>query len=193
MAFIDGKKYRQLVEAMNNGDEKAKAILIAQYNGKDDEVNNLLGEYFSVPETPQNEPEMAQPEPEPVAPEKKPITYQEKMQKFLNDNGIHEGDEEYDLYVEEYKKENPETDECETVACESLDEKIQMLVDDEIEAVKGYDDAIVMVASGDYTDSERKGIMAIFEEIKNDELEHIEKLKRLKNKNKDKQPDIENM
>lgn len=193
MAFIDGKKYRQLVEAMNNGDEKAKAILIAQYNGKDDEVNNLLGEYFSVPETPQNEPEMAQPEPEPAAPEKKPVTYQEKMQKFLNDNGIHEGDEEYDSYVEEYKKENPETDECETTACESLDEKIQMLVDDEIEAVKGYDDAIVMVASGDYTDSERKGIMAIFEEIKNDELEHIEKLKRLQNKNKDKQPDIENM
>ena len=189
MAFIDGKKYRQLTEAMNNGDERAKEILLAQYNGDDNKVNTLLEEYFSEPETPQNEP-ISEPE---VKEETKPLTYQEKMQKFLKDNGIHEGDEEYQSYVDEYRKENPEESEIEIeteLKPENLMEKIKLLIDDEVEAIKGYDEAIVMAATGEYSDSEKKGILAIFEEIKKDELEHIEKLQRLKVKNK---PDMENM
>jgi len=182
--FIDGKKYRQLMEAKNNGDEKAKAILLAQYKN-DDGLEDLLNDYFKVGEEKEPEEEI---EKEVINEEpKKDLSYEEKLEKFLSDNGVKPGDEDYDSMVEEFKKETPQVEtqieihseeepECE---CDYI-EGIEILLADEIEAVKGYDKQILVIANSDLPDSMKKGIIASYNEIKDEELKHIEELKKIK-------------
>ena len=68
----------------------------------------------------------------------------------------------------------------ETVATEEKD-IFDKLMGEEIDAIRSYDDAILKVMnSGQYNDNEKKGIIAKLEEIKHDEREHWEELKRLK-------------
>ena len=58
---------------------------------------------------------------------------------------------------------------------------IDALIADEIEAVNGYNNAIMQVVNNDeISETVKKGLIADLEEIREDEMEHIEKLKRLK-------------
>lgn len=54
---------------------------------------------------------------------------------------------------------------------------IQFLIDDENEAIDGYDKAIKFIANSNEEDKEAR--MKALEEIKNDEIEHIKKLKEM--------------
>ena len=69
----------------------------------------------------------------------------------------------------------------ETVATEEKNDLFNKLMGEEIDAIRSYDDAILKVMnSSQYNDNEKKGIIARLEEIKHDEREHWEELKRLK-------------
>lgn len=69
----------------------------------------------------------------------------------------------------------------ETVATEEKTDIFNKLMGEEIDAIRSYDDAILKVMnSSQYNDNEKKGIIARLEEIKHDEREHWEELKRLK-------------
>lgn len=69
----------------------------------------------------------------------------------------------------------------ETVATEEKNDIFDKLMGEEIDAIRSYDDAILKVMdSSQYNDNEKKGIIAKLEEIKRDEREHWEELKRLK-------------
>ena len=65
-----------------------------------------------------------------------------------------------------------------------LEDKIKIidkLIEDEIEAVTGYQQALLEIINDDSIgEATKKGIIADLEEIKRDEIEHLEKLKRLK-------------
>ena len=54
---------------------------------------------------------------------------------------------------------------------------IQVLIDDENEAIDGYDKAIKFIANSSDEDKENK--IKVLEEIKNDEIDHIKKLKEI--------------
>ena len=55
------------------------------------------------------------------------------------------------------------------------------LMNEELDAIHSYDEAILeIMKSEEYSDTEKKGIIAKLEEIKRDETEHFEELKHLK-------------
>lgn len=57
---------------------------------------------------------------------------------------------------------------------------IDFLIEDEYEAIDGYDKAISKIMRIDLGDAVKKGVIADLEEIRRDEFEHVEKLKRIK-------------
>ena len=67
----------------------------------------------------------------------------------------------------------------ETVATEEKN-CIDTLIEDEYEAIVGYDKAISEIMRMDLSDAIKKGVIADLEEIRRDEFEHVEKLKRMK-------------
>lgn len=178
--FIDGKKYRKLLEAKNNGDEKATAILLAQYKG-DDNLEGLIADYFKEPDPEPFKEPFKEPEPELGSEPQKELSYGEKLEKFLSDNGVGPDDEDYEPMIEEFKKENPEieVEQKEECGCDYID-GVEELIADEVEAVQGYDKQILIIANSDLPDSMKKGIIATYNEIKAEELEHIEELKKVK-------------
>lgn len=56
---------------------------------------------------------------------------------------------------------------------------IDFLIEDEYEAIDGYDKAISKIMRMDLGDAVKKGVIADLEEIRRDEFEHVEKLKRI--------------
>lgn len=224
MAYIPFDKIKSLREAAKNGDQRAKKILIMQMNSED--FNPLLEQYFAAPEQPKETENK-----ENVNNESDIDT---KLKKFLEYNGVKEGDEDYDSTVEAFYQEFPkarpdankgsemkatdtdvevnlpndadgssiygEEDEPieddvkfdsptlphvqETVATEEKNNIFDKLMGEEIDAIRSYDDAILEFMKSDkYNDNEKKGIIAKLEEIKHDEHEHWEELKRLKDAN----------
>lgn len=188
MAYIPFDKMKLLREAARNGDERAKKILMMQADGQD--FNSLLEEHFA--------PHQEKPVIEHTG------VSDEKLKKFLDYNGVKEGDPEYESTVEAYYKEFPKARPQETqepqeddnysiydkeedeeiiddVATEEENDIFNKLMSEEIDAIRSYDDAILKVMSGSqYNENEKKGIIAKLEEIKNDEREHWEELKHLK-------------
>ena len=71
-------------------------------------------------------------------------------------------------YVEEQKTEGEEKN------------VIDFLIDDEYEAIEGYDKAISEIAKMELSEAIKKGVIADLEEIRKDEFDHVEKLKRIK-------------
>lgn len=170
--FIPIDKMKSLREAARNGDERARLILSMQLGGKDD-FSSLLEEFFA-------------PKPEPT-PDFEVVGEEDNLPpnlaKFLQENGVVKGDENYDSFIEEYYSENPDEPRIlnheEEQTRDGL-EGIDLLIADELEAIRGYDEQIIAVASSNLPDSMKKGIIASYNEIKSDELEHIEELKRIK-------------
>lgn len=58
-----------------------------------------------------------------------------------------------------------------------LESAINFLINDELEAIDGYDKAIKLVASDNSDESKHK--IDVFNKIKNEEIEHIKMLKEL--------------
>ena len=56
---------------------------------------------------------------------------------------------------------------------------VEELIADENEAIQGYDDAIEFIANADMDESKRSEIIKGLNEIKDDEIDHIQHLKKL--------------
>ena len=192
MRFIPIDKMKTLREAARNGDERAKKILNMQMN--DEDFSSLLEEQFSTPKTEEKEILV-----------KESNSPNDKLQKFLKYNNVKEGDEDYESTVEAFYKEFPKArpvaeakatdgddielpnDEDNTSIYGEDDEPIQEdksfiddLIQDEYEAIEQYNKAISEILKLDEGDSLKKGLITDLEEIRRDEFDHVEKLKRMK-------------
>lgn len=100
------------------------------------------------------------------------------------DEKIDEDDTVIDSSTQHYV-ENEETEE---------DDVFDKLIQDEIDAIRAYNDAILEIMNCDKcSDTEKKGIVAKLEEIKRDEEEHWEELKHLKENINKKEPEQQNL
>ena len=192
MRFIPIDKMKALREAARNGDERAKKILNMQMN--DEDFSSLLEEQFSTPKTEEKEILV-----------KESNSPDDKLQKFLKYNNVKEGDEDYESTVEAFYKEFPKArpvveakatdgddislpnDEDNASIYGEDDEPIEEdkifiddLIQDEYEAIEQYNKAISEILKLDEGDSLKKGLITDLEEIRRDEFDHVEKLKRMK-------------
>lgn len=179
--FIPVEKMKKLRDSARNGDERAKKILIMQMDGKED-FSSLMDEYFAEPKPTEvvenglGEAEMV----ETVSLDAEPKD--EKLEKFLQFNGVTKDSPDYKSYVEDYYKENPKPHH-DGMEHEQHEEEcfLDKLIGEEIEAINSYNEAIMKIMNlDDLNESARKGMIAKLNEIKNDEMEHFEELKRLK-------------
>ena len=194
MAYIPFDKMKLLREAARNGDERAKKILMLQADGQD--FSSLLEEHFA--------PHQEKPVIEHTG------VSDEKLKKFLDYNGVKEGDPEYESTVEAYYKEfpkarpqetqEPQEDDNYSIYDKEEDEEIEEniqdecfvdpLIRDEVEAIEAYNKAIMKVINcDDRTEAVKKGLMADLEEIRKDEIDHLDKLKRIRESLSKKEPE----
>ena len=180
--FIDSKKFAELREASRNGDLKASEILKSFRDGGE-HVSEMIEEYFK-------------PAPEPVEPEKPEVERKEmsRLEKFLADNNIDENSPDYSEYVEEFKnmfpdEEVPSKEETEVEVKEEEEPSpeqsafdMQDLIDDESEAIEGYDKKILAITNLDMDATLKMGIIAELTQIKNEEIRHLNSLQELNNK-----------
>lgn len=99
MAFIPIDKMKALREAAKNGDERAKKIIRSQMLGED--FGSSLEEYFANPG------QQGQANPQGTAPTSGHKIDDPKLAKFLEYNGVSEGDPDYESTVEAYYQEFP--------------------------------------------------------------------------------------
>lgn len=59
---------------------------------------------------------------------------------------------------------------------------IDFLIDDENEAVTGYDNGMKLISNSDLSDKVKKEYLKQFEYIKNEEMEHLDILRKLRGK-----------
>lgn len=170
--FIPVDKMKKLRDASRSGDERAKKILSMQLDGKED-FSSLMDEYFK----PQTQVEEYS--------NNLDKNTDEKLEKFLKFNGIDKDNPEYDSYVEDYYKENPKQNDLEHKEQENCNDEnhcfLDRLIKEEVDAIRSYSDAIMEAMSCDnFSETELRGITTRLEEIKRDETEHFEELRRLK-------------
>ena len=180
MKFIPIDKMKALRESARNGDERAKQILSMQLSGEGD-FSGLLDEYFKPAEP---APVVAKANTDEQAPAEMVESHKDKLQEFLDSNGVKEGDEDYDEVVQMFYNEFPNYKKGEEMHEEHVIEEdkcvIKKLIGEEMDAIRSYSDAIIEVMnSDDYNANEKKGVIDRLEEIKKDEIEHFEELKRL--------------
>ena len=190
--FISVDKMKQLREQAKNGDERARQILNMQMNNQD--FSSLLEEHFKpIEQEPVQEKPATQVNPEDNEPA------DERLKKFLEFNGVKEGDEDYDATVEsfyeEYPNLRPKQPEQEP---EQTEEEQKGLLDDLSNKIKDLlgacDQAIMNVADdneNDITGATLKGTLSTLQEVKQSALDAFEKIKTLKGSIAKKQePDI---
>ena len=124
--FIDNKRFGELRRKSGEGDEKAIAILKA-FRNDDPNVSVMIDEYFKPAEEPKVEVKGV---------DRKDMS---RLEKFLADNNVREGDEDYDEYVAEFNNmfparekkevEEVEVDPEEECGCDGI--SIDDLIDDE--------------------------------------------------------------
>lgn len=179
MKFIPIDKMKSLREASKNGDANAIKILDLQMSGGD--FGSLLDEFF--------QPKQVAPQGAPVEGKSLPNKgEQSKLEKFLAFNNVTKDSPDYESFVEDFYNEFPEEREHEHSAnnngmtmCEE-ECFITPLIQEEIKAINDYNEAIMKVMDMDELgDAAKRGMISKLEEIKRDEMEHLEELKRMKN------------
>ena len=180
--FISKDKFTQLREASRNGDEKAAEILKTFRDGGE-HVSEMIEEYFA-PKV--EEPEIKE---EPKEEERGEMS---RLDKFLADNDITPESPDYEEYVEEFNNMFP--NEKVEIAKESSKEEpkeeeeepdvldMQKLIEDESEAIEGYDKKILEITNLDMDSTLKMGIIAELTQIKNEEIRHLNSLQELENK-----------
>ena len=133
MGFIPIDKFTKLREAAKAGDLRAKGVLDKYLNGSDYAAD--LDAYFKPVETPaptkvienQGNPGSEQ--------EAKATTGpgNAKLDQFLADNGIKEGDLDYEDAIEDYFNEFPEERTEIKKANDKVDDKVDETVDDKVD------------------------------------------------------------
>lgn len=173
--YIDSKKFAQLREASRNGDVKASEILKSFRDGGE-HVSEMIEEYFAP------KPEVKE---EIVEEDRKDMS---RLDKFLADNDVSKDSPEYKEYVEEFNnmfpEEKVEEEKIEEEKVEPEDEtfSMQKLIEDESEAIEGYDKKILEITNLDMDSTLKMGIIAELTQIKNEEIRHLNSLQELENK-----------
>jgi len=172
--FIEKEKFAKLRDAARSGDERAASILDSFRH--DSDISGMMEEYFKPVET-----ETATIEVKGEEPDRDGMS---KLERFLTDNEVHEGDDNYDDYVKEFYEMFPEEhhehehkhEECcekeeDPVVCE-----IQKLMKEEVDAIESYSKGITIVMSSNLPEKMKRRIIARLEEILGDEKEHHSEL-----------------
>ena len=172
MKFIPVDKMTKLREASKNGDANAIKILDMQMSG--DDFSSLLEEYF--------QPKQQAPVESKSLPAK---GEKSKLEQFLEFNGVTKESPDYDSFVEdfynEYPNERPNAKTSQEPVEGGNESFLLPLIQEEIKAIGDYNAAIMTVMEMDELgDATKKGIMTKLEEIKRDEMEHLDELKRMK-------------
>ena len=178
MRFIPIDKMSKLREASKNGDANAIKILDLQMSGGD--FGGLLDEYFQPKPEPQEQQgavETGKSLPEQGG--------QSKLEQFLAFNNVSKDSPDYDSFVEdfynEFPNERPNAKQVPEQVEGGNDSFLLPLIQEEIKAIGDYNNAIMKVMEMDELgDAAKKGIMTKLEEIKRDEMEHLDELKRIK-------------
>lgn len=170
--FIPIEKMSKLREAAKTGDANAIKILDLQMSGGD--FGELLDNYF---------------QPKPAVEEQKSLPEkgeQSNLEKFLAFNGVTKDSPDYNSFVEDFYKEFPNERPKEMGGigehCEVGEDCFLLpLIQEEIKAIGDYNEAIMKVMDMDELgDAAKRGMISKLEEIKRDEMEHLEELKRMK-------------
>jgi hypothetical protein len=177
--FIPIDKMKKLREASRNGDERAKKILAMQLGGVDD-FSSDLEDYFK----PQPQIEETT-----TGAMRNNEDNDKGLMEFLRFNGVSKENPEYNSYVEDYYKENPRQNRpFKSNMGDSDCDILGNLISDEIEAIENYNKAIMCVMRDEnVSETEMKGMITELEDIKREEIKHLETLKRLKSSKTKKQ------
>ena len=105
MAFIPMNKMKMLREAAKNGDERAKKIIMLQFNNQD--YTKDLEDYFKNPQENTPTPVEGQNLPKEEPKVERKSTGIAGLDTFLEGNGIKEGDEDYEDAIYDYFNEYP--------------------------------------------------------------------------------------
>lgn len=173
--FIEGKKFADLRKAASEGNEFASKILNAYRN--DEDISGMLDEFFK--------PAPVEAEVEVVESNDNDRNNMSKLEKYLADNEITKDSPDYQEYVDEFNnmfpEENTEVEEIKETKEEEEKNPLQDLIDDEIEAIEGYDKYINEIL-GDTTICEGKKSLIItkIKSIREDEERHIRELNSIK-------------
>ena len=190
MGFIPVDQMKKLREAAKNGDARAKAILRAQLDGTD--YASDLDAYFKPIE---------EPKPAPVgnpgsAVEAKATkgTGNARLDAFLADNGVQEGDEDYEDAINDYYNEFPEDmpadwgkpkAEEESAPNPEQEAKMEDAARDLgkllIDVVSECDKEMLEIMQDEaIDDNAKKGAMTSLQEIKQNMLDNIDKVRKVK-------------
>lgn len=173
--FISNDKFTKLREASRSGDLKASEILKAFRDGGEN-VSEMIEEYFS--------PKVEEPKVEVKEEVKEEPKEMSRLERFLADNDIDANSPDYEEYVEEFNNmfpsEKVEIKKEEKEEPSPLD--MQKLIEDESEAIEGYDKKILEITNLDMDSTIKMGIIAELTQIKNEEIRHLNSLQELENK-----------
>lgn len=191
MSFIPVDQMKKLREAAKNGDARAKAILQAQLGGQDYAAD--LDAYFQP--APETKIVNNAGNPGSVSETKATAsTGNAKLDAFLADNGVHEGDPDYEDAVNDYYNEFPNempsdfgkpkeevkpasTPEQEAKMDEAAKDLGKMLIDVISECDK---EMLEIMQDESVDDNAKKGAMTSLQEIKQNMLDNIDKIRKVK-------------
>jgi len=190
MPFIEIEKMKKLREAAKNGDERAKKILQAQLK-KEDYTSDLDAFFAPHPET-----KVVQNGNPGSATEAKATkgTGNPRLDAFLADNGIMEGDPDYEDAVNDYYNEFPEDmpedygqeksesePEANPVQEAKMEEAAQDLGKMLLDAIQECDKEMLEIMQDDSIDGNaKKGAMVSLQEIKQNMIDNMEKIAKVK-------------
>lgn len=195
--FIPINKIKQLREASRNGDERAKNILDLHMNGED--YSSIFEEYFNPkqPEHVEEKPNLESQEQTGLQkflafnnvkegspefndyveeyymenPEEKPKSVKEEVIDTLAEGKV----EKIDKMLVSLSRQDSAKENLDEGQIGLRMEYIDTLIEDENEAIQGYDKGILLFANIE----EDKNVISVLNEIKTDELRHIKMLKDL--------------
>ena len=194
MGFIPVEKMSQLREAAKNGDERAKKILQAQLK-KEDYASDLDAFFAPAPATTKVIEKGGNPGSATEAKATKG-TGNAKLDQFLLDNGVFEGDPEYEDAVNDYYNEFPEEmpedygkpkpEELDVnpdvaVAAPKMEEAAQDLGKLLLDVIQECDKEMLEIMQDDSIDGNaKKGAMVSLQEIKQSMIDNMEKIAKVK-------------
>lgn len=178
--FMNPHHFAKLREASRNGDETAVTILAKYRDGAD--YDEDISNYFN-PKTPSSKPAMSSSglAGNELASSGKPLS---GLELFLSQNGITEDSPDYEdtvnLFYDELGIARPQSAEMPVEEPMCLGSVLESLVADELEAIQGYDKAMMFItANGEMKPEEKELLINKMQHIKAEEQEHIAELQEI--------------
>lgn len=189
MSFIEIEKMKKLREAAKNGDERAKKILQAQLK-KEDYASDLDAFFAPAPAQTKVINNYGNPG---SATEAKATqgTGNAKLDAFLADNGVSEGDEDYEDALNDYYNEFPEERPAEQPKPDIPEQtpeqeaKMEAAAQDLgkllLNVIQECDKEMLEIMQDDSIDGNaKKGAMVSLQEIKQSMIDNMEKIAKVK-------------